>query len=146
MLAGYAGNPNYDCIHMMRRLAGAGWFVASFDYRGHGRSEGARGRHRPLEQAQDAHDALSWMQSAPGICKSITTTVGRNSRTTRRNCSASVVAHVSKPSAAAASTMNSHKSGWSSTTSKRLVESSNTHLPIEQASYAEREIFRAIRL
>jgi len=67
MLAGYAGNPNYDCIHMMRRLALAGWFVASYDYRGHGRSEGARGRHRPLEQAQDAYDALSWMQGEPGI-------------------------------------------------------------------------------
>lgn len=67
MLAGYAGNPHFDCIHMMRRLCAAGWFVFAFDYRGFGKSEGQRGRHRPLEQAQDAYDALSYMQTVPGI-------------------------------------------------------------------------------
>jgi uncharacterized protein len=67
MLAGYAGNPHFDCIHLMRRLCAAGWFVFAFDYRGHGQSEGRRGRHRPLEQAQDAHDALTFMQTIPGI-------------------------------------------------------------------------------
>lgn len=67
MLAGYGGNPHFDCIHMMQRLCAAGWFVFSFDYRGFGQSEGQRGRHRPLEQAQDAYDALSYMQTVPGI-------------------------------------------------------------------------------
>jgi uncharacterized protein len=67
MLAGYAGNPHFDCIHMMRRLCAAGWFVFAFDYRGFGKSEGRRARHRPLEQAQDAYDALSYMQTTDGI-------------------------------------------------------------------------------
>jgi pimeloyl-ACP methyl ester carboxylesterase len=51
----------------MRRLCAAGWFVFTFDYRGFGRSEGQRGRHRPLEQAQDAYDALSCMQTIEGV-------------------------------------------------------------------------------
>ncbi|MBC7778605.1 MAG: alpha/beta fold hydrolase [Proteobacteria bacterium] len=67
MLSGYGGNPHFDCIHLMRRLCADGWFVFTFDYRGFGNSEGERGRHRPLEQAQDAFDALSWMQTEPGI-------------------------------------------------------------------------------
>ena len=67
MLAGYAGNPHFDCIHMMRRLCAAGWFVFAFDYRGYGKSEGKRARHRPLEQAQDAYDAISYMQTVQGI-------------------------------------------------------------------------------
>ena len=67
MLAGYGGNPQFDCAHMMQRLCAAGWFVLGFDYRGFGRSEGRRGRHRPLEQAQDAYDALSYMQTVQGI-------------------------------------------------------------------------------
>ena len=67
MLAGYGGNPHFDCIHLMRRLCADGWFVFTFDYRGFGKSEGTRGRHRPLEQAQDAFDALSFMQTIPGI-------------------------------------------------------------------------------
>ncbi len=67
VLAGYGGNPHFDCIHLVRRLCADGWFVFTFDYRGHGKSEGTRGRHRPLEQAQDAFDALSFMQTVPGI-------------------------------------------------------------------------------
>lgn len=67
MLSGYGGNPHFDCIHLMARLCAAGWFVFTFDYRGFGGSEGQRGRHRPLEQAQDAYDALTYMQSVPGI-------------------------------------------------------------------------------
>lgn len=67
MLSGYGGNPHFDCIHLMRRLCATGWFVFTFDYRGFGKSEGSRGRHRPLEQAQDACDALSFMQTIEGI-------------------------------------------------------------------------------
>lgn len=67
MLSGYGGNPHFDCIDLMRRLASDGWPVFTFDYRGHGSSEGTRGRHRPLEQAQDAYDAISFMQTLPGV-------------------------------------------------------------------------------
>ena len=67
MLPGYAGNPHFDCIDLMRRLCAAGWFVFSFEYQGHGKSEGRKARHRPLEQAQNSYDALSYMQGIPGI-------------------------------------------------------------------------------
>jgi dipeptidyl aminopeptidase/acylaminoacyl peptidase len=67
MLPGYAGNPHFDCIHMMRRLCAAGWFVLSFAYRGYGQSEGERGRNRPFEQVQNCYDALTYLQTVPGI-------------------------------------------------------------------------------
>ena len=47
---------------MRRRLVRLG-----FDYRGFGGSEGQRNRHRPLEQAQNTFDALTYMQTVPGI-------------------------------------------------------------------------------
>ena len=52
VLAGYSGNTQADCTHMMKRLCAEGWFVFGYDYRGFGESEGQRNRHRPLEQAQ----------------------------------------------------------------------------------------------
>lgn len=67
VLAGYSGNTQADCTHMMERLCAEGWFVFGFDYRGFGESEGQRNRHRPLEQAQNTFDALTWMQTVPGI-------------------------------------------------------------------------------
>ena len=67
VLAGYSGNTQADCTHIMKRLCAEGWFVFGFDYCGFGNSEGRRNRHRPLEQAQNAHDALSYMQTVPGI-------------------------------------------------------------------------------
>ena len=67
VLAGYSGNTQADCTHMMKRLCAEGWFVLGFDYRGFGESEGQRNRHRPLEQAQNTFDALTYMQTVPGI-------------------------------------------------------------------------------
>jgi pimeloyl-ACP methyl ester carboxylesterase len=67
VLAGYSGNTQADCTHMMKRLCAEGWFVFGFDYRGFGASEGPRNRHRPLEQAQNTFDALTFMQTLPGI-------------------------------------------------------------------------------
>lgn len=67
VLAGYSGNTQADCTHMMKRLCAEGWFVFGFDYRGFGNSEGQRNRHRPLEQAQNTFDALTYMQTVPGI-------------------------------------------------------------------------------
>ena len=67
VLAGYGGNTQADCTHIMQRLCAEGWFVFGFDYRGFGKSEGPRNRHRPLEQAQNTHDALTYIQTVPGI-------------------------------------------------------------------------------
>lgn len=67
VLPGYAGNPLFDCIHMMQRLCADGWFVLSFAYRGFGQSEGSRTRHRPFEQVQNTYDALTYMQTVEGI-------------------------------------------------------------------------------
>ena len=67
VLAGYSGNTQADCTHMMKRLCAEGWFVLGFDYCGFGNSEGQRNRHRPLEQAQNTYDALSYLQTVPGI-------------------------------------------------------------------------------
>ena len=67
VLAGYSGNTQADCTHMMKRLCREGWFVFGFDYRGFGNSEGERNRHRPLEQAQNTFDALSYLQTVPGV-------------------------------------------------------------------------------
>jgi dipeptidyl aminopeptidase/acylaminoacyl peptidase len=67
VLAGYSGNTQADCTHMMKRLCAEGWFVFGYDYVGFGNSEGKRNRHRPLEQAQNTFDALTYMQTVPGI-------------------------------------------------------------------------------
>lgn len=67
VLAGYSGNTQADCTHMMKRLRAEGWFVFGFDYCGFGNSEGRRNCHRPLEQAQNTYDALSYLQTVPGI-------------------------------------------------------------------------------
>jgi pimeloyl-ACP methyl ester carboxylesterase len=67
VLAGYSGNTQADCTHMMKRLCAEGWFVFGYDYVGFGKSEGKRNRHRPLEQAQNTFDALTYMQTVPGI-------------------------------------------------------------------------------
>lgn len=67
VLAGYSGNTQADCTHMMKRLCAEGWFVLGFDYRGFGGSEGPRNRHRPLEQAQNTYDAISYLQTVPGV-------------------------------------------------------------------------------
>jgi dipeptidyl aminopeptidase/acylaminoacyl peptidase len=67
VLPGYSGNMKVDCSHLMRKLCQEGWFVLGIFYRGFGESEGTRGRHRPLEQSQNAYDALSYMQTIQGI-------------------------------------------------------------------------------
>ena len=67
VLAGYSGNTQADCTHMMKRLCAEGWFVFGFDYQGFGKSEGRRNRHRALEQAQNCYDAISYLQGVPGV-------------------------------------------------------------------------------
>ena len=67
VIAGYSGNTQADCTHMMIELCKAGWFVLGFDYQGFGNSEGKRNRHRALEQAQNCYDAISYLQGVPGV-------------------------------------------------------------------------------
>ena len=40
VLAGYSGNTQADCTHMMKRLCAEGWFVFGYDYVGFGKSDG----------------------------------------------------------------------------------------------------------
>ena len=62
-LSGYSGRKNIATIDMPQRLAREGFITLAPDYRGYGDSEGARGRHRPLEQAQDTHDAVTFLET-----------------------------------------------------------------------------------
>ena len=59
------GGPNSQDQHSFsfdrEFLAANGYVVLAIDYRGFGGSEGARGRQRPLEQAQDSHDAITYL-------------------------------------------------------------------------------------
>jgi dipeptidyl aminopeptidase/acylaminoacyl peptidase len=67
VLAGFSGNTLADCSHMMASLSEAGWFVLGFDYQGFGGSEGPLHRHRPLEQVQNTYDAISFLETMPGV-------------------------------------------------------------------------------
>ena len=58
-VTGYSGRKNLATIDMPIHLSKAGFFTLAPDYRGYGVSEGARGRHRPLEQAQDVYDGIT---------------------------------------------------------------------------------------
>jgi len=62
-LSGYSGRKNIATIDMPQRLAREGFITLAPDYRGYGDSEGVRGRHRPLEQAQDTHDAVTFLET-----------------------------------------------------------------------------------
>ena len=48
-------------------LSGLGYATLLFDFRGCGRSDGERGRIICLEQVRDAQNAVSFMQSQPGV-------------------------------------------------------------------------------
>ncbi len=66
-LHGYSGMKDVYGLDVPRRLAEEGFFVLAPDHRGFGVSEGARGRQRPLEQAQDTYDAISYMEGVEGV-------------------------------------------------------------------------------
>ena len=61
-LHGYSGMKEVYGMDVPRRLWEEGYFVIAPDHRGFGESEGARGRHRPLEQAQDVYDAFTFLE------------------------------------------------------------------------------------
>ncbi|MFQ6111823.1 MAG: alpha/beta hydrolase [Nitrospinota bacterium] len=66
-LHGYSGMKDVYGLDVPRRLSEEGYFVLAPDNRGFGKSEGARGRHRPLEQAQDTYDAITYLETVPGV-------------------------------------------------------------------------------
>ncbi len=58
-LHGYSGMKEVYGMDVPRRLWEEGYFILAPDHRGFGKSEGERGRQRPLEQAQDTYDAIT---------------------------------------------------------------------------------------
>ena len=66
-LAGYTGMKDIYGLDVPRRLHDEGYFVLAIDNRGFGKSEGERGRQRPLEQAQDTYDALTYLETVSGV-------------------------------------------------------------------------------
>jgi uncharacterized protein len=66
-LTGYSGRKNVATIDVPKHLARAGFLAIAPDYRGYGESEGVRGRHRPLEQAENAHDAITYLETVAGV-------------------------------------------------------------------------------
>lgn len=66
-LHGYSGMKDVYGLDVPRRLCEEGYFVLAPDHRGFGVSEGGRGRHRPLEQAQDTYDSITFMETMEGV-------------------------------------------------------------------------------
>jgi cephalosporin-C deacetylase-like acetyl esterase len=66
-LTGYTGRKNIATVDIPRRLAREGYIALAPDYRGYGESEGTRGRHRPLEQAQDTYDSATYLKTVAGV-------------------------------------------------------------------------------
>lgn len=66
-LTGYSGRKEVATLDVPERLSEEGYFTLAPDYRGSGRSEGERGRHRPLEQAQDTYDAITLIETVDGV-------------------------------------------------------------------------------
>lgn len=67
-LTGYSGRKDVATIDVPERLAEEEYyFILAPDYRGSGKSEGERGRHRPLEQAQDTYDAITFLETLEGV-------------------------------------------------------------------------------
>jgi len=67
VLHGYTGMKDVYGMDVPQWLWEEGYFVLSFDYPGFGVSEGERGRHRPLDQAQSVYDAVTYLQTVDGV-------------------------------------------------------------------------------
>ena len=76
VLHGYTGMKDVYGMDVPQRLWEEGYFVLSYDYPGFGVSEGGRGRHRPLEQAQATYDAVTWLTTSIPSASPITGRVG----------------------------------------------------------------------
>lgn len=66
-LHGYTGMKHIYGMDVPRRLSQEGYWVLGLDHRGFGKSEGERGRMRPLEQAQDTYDAITYLETVEGV-------------------------------------------------------------------------------
>ena len=66
-LSGCNGITDVHGMDVPRRLWQEGYFVLTIDDRGFGKSEGARRRQRPLQQAQDTHDALTFLEAVNSV-------------------------------------------------------------------------------
>ncbi len=66
-LTGYTGRKNVATVDIPRRLAREGFVALAPDYQGYGESDGERGRHRPLEQAQNTYDAVTYLETVDGV-------------------------------------------------------------------------------
>jgi len=67
VLHGYSGMKDIYGMDVPRWLWEEGYFVLSWDYPGFGISEGERGRHRPMEQAQATYDSVTYLQTVEGV-------------------------------------------------------------------------------
>jgi dienelactone hydrolase len=67
MCHGTAGLKEENPVGMAKLLAGAGYRVLTFDYRGFGASEGFRGRLVPAEQMEDTTSAADYLASRPDV-------------------------------------------------------------------------------
>ncbi len=66
-LTGYTGRKNVATIDIPRRLAREGFVAIAPDYQGYGEAEGVRGRHWPLEQAQNTYDVVTYLETVDGV-------------------------------------------------------------------------------
>lgn len=64
---GFGGTKDGTPPGLSRLLAGRGYRVLTFDYRGFGTSGGPRGRLVPAEQVEDAVHALTFLAQQPGV-------------------------------------------------------------------------------
>jgi uncharacterized protein len=67
VLHGYSGLKDVYGLDVPERLWREGYFVLAIDHRGFGASEGGRGRPNPLEQSQDVYDAITYLETVPGV-------------------------------------------------------------------------------
>jgi dipeptidyl aminopeptidase/acylaminoacyl peptidase len=68
VLHGFGGNKDgLGGLASARMLESLGYAALRFDFRGCGKSEGARGRTICLEQVEDVKNALTWLATQPGI-------------------------------------------------------------------------------
>lgn len=65
--SGYTGLKDIHPARFARALTQHGYACLAFDYRGHGYSEGERGRLVPQEQVEDVRAAVSFMASQPEV-------------------------------------------------------------------------------
>lgn len=66
-LTGYSGRKNVATVDIPRRMAREGFVALAPDYVGYGEAEGPRRRHRPLEQAQNVYDAVTFLETVEGV-------------------------------------------------------------------------------